>query len=138
MLNKVVLIGRLVADPELRKTQSDVSVTSYTLAVNRDYGKDKEAQTDFIDCITWRGGADFAAKYLKKGMQIAVVGKIETRNWEDKNGNKRKSTEVNVLEHFFTEGKGGNTVEIAPGVGVALDVPDDWRSTVDDDSDFPF
>ena len=90
-MNKVILIGRLTADPELRKTASDVSVANYTLAVKRAYSKGGEAQTDFIDCVTWRGGADFAGKYLKKGMQIAIVGKIETRNWEDKNGNKRRS-----------------------------------------------
>lgn len=137
-MNKVILIGRLTADPELRKTASDVSVSNYTLAVKRAYSKGGEAQTDFIDCVTWRGGADFAGKYLKKGMQIAIVGKIETRNWEDKNGDKRKAVEVNVDEHFFTESKGGNTVEIAPGVGVALDLPEEFDDFSSGDDDLPF
>ena len=134
-MNKVILIGRLTADPELRKTASDVSVSNYTLAVKRAYSKGGEAQTDFIDCVTWRGGADFAGKYLKKGMQIAIVGKIETRNWEDKNGNKRKAVEVKAEEQYFAEGKGSSEVQIAPGVAVPIDIDDDlpWETSGDDD-----
>jgi single-strand DNA-binding protein len=133
MLNKITLIGRLTSDPELRLTANETAVTNYTLAVARDYGKDK--QTDFIDIVAWRGGAEFAAKHFKKGMQVAVVGRLETRNWEDKNGNKRKAVEVKAEEQYFAEGKGSSEVQIAPGVAVPIDIDDDlpWETSGDDD-----
>lgn len=97
MINNVVLMGRLCADPELKTTQSGLSVTSFALAVDK--GKDKGA--DFIDIVAWRDTADFINKYFDKGSMIAIVGSIQTRTYEDKNGNKRKAVEVVAREVSF-------------------------------------
>ena len=135
MLNRVVLMGRLVADPELRKTASDTSVTTFTLAVNRSFSRPGEqAQTDFIDIIAWRGTAEFAAKWFTKGMQVAVSGKIQTRTWEDKNGQKRKNVEVVADEVFFADSKRSeNTGEVT--MLPLSDLPDEWA---EGSSDLPF
>lgn len=106
MLNKTILMGRLTADPELRKTQNNTSVASFTMAVNRSFTRQGEQpQTDFIDVIAWSATAEFISKWFRKGMQVAVAGRLQTRNWEDRNGNKRKSTEVVAEEVHFAEGK---------------------------------
>lgn len=95
MVNCAVIMGRLVADPELRTTGSGVSVTSFTVAVDRRFAnKDEEKQADFIDVIAWRQTADFVCKYFRKGSMIAVQGYIQTRMYEDKDGNKRKAVEI--------------------------------------------
>lgn len=106
MLNKAILMGRLTADPELRKTQNGTSVTTFTLAVNRGYTKSGEQpQTDFIDIVAWRNTAEFVSRYFVKGQLVAVEGQIQTRTWEDKNGQKRKTVEVVASEVFFAEPK---------------------------------
>lgn len=95
MLNCAVLMGRLVADPELHTTGTGVSVCSFTIAVDRSFVKQgEERQADFIDIVAWRQTAEFVSKYFHKGSMIAVQGSIQTRNYEDKSGNKRKSTEI--------------------------------------------
>ena len=95
MLNCAVLMGRLVADPELRHTQSDISVTSFTIAIERSYVKaGEERQADFINIVAWRGTAEFVSKYFHKGQLIAIQGTIQTRSYTDKEGNKRKAFEV--------------------------------------------
>ena len=95
MVNCAVIMGRLVADPELRSTASGVSVTSFTVAVDRRFAnKDEEKQADFIDVVAWRQTADFVCKYFKKGSMIAVQGSIQTRTYEDKDSNKRKAVEI--------------------------------------------
>lgn len=109
MLNKAILMGRLTADPELRHTQSNIPVTSFTLAVDRSFGKEK--QTDFLDIVAWRNTAEFVSKWFSKGMLVAVSGRMQTRIWEDKQGNKRKTTEVVADEVFFAEGKRGQEEE---------------------------
>jgi single-strand DNA-binding protein len=91
MINNAVVMGRLVRDPEMRTTSDGKSVCSFCVAVDDNYNKDK---TYFIDFIAWRNTAEFVCKYFRKGSMIAVQGKITTRNWEDKNGNKRKETEI--------------------------------------------
>ena len=96
MLNRVILMGRLTADPELRKTASDLSVTSFTLAVDRNYGKGADRQTDFINCVAWRQTAEFISRYFSKGRLMAVEGSIQVRNYTDKNANKRQAVEVLV------------------------------------------
>lgn len=102
MLNNVVLMGRLVADPELRKTPNDISTSRFTLAVDRGYVKaGTERQADFIDCVAWRQTAEFICQYFRKGSMLAVTGSIQTRNYEDKSGNKRKSVEVVIDEASF-------------------------------------
>ena len=103
MLNKVILMGRLTADPELRHTQSNIPVTSFTLAVERTFGQDK--QTDFLDIVAWRNTAEFVSKWFRKGMLVAVSGRMQTRTWEDKQGNKRKTVEVVADEVFFAQTK---------------------------------
>jgi single-strand DNA-binding protein len=106
MLNKAILMGRLVADPELRRTPNNNSVTSFTLAVNRSFVRQGEQpQTDFIDIVAWGKTAEFVSRYFVKGQQVAVAGRIQTRNWEDKQGNKRKSVEVVAEEVHFAESK---------------------------------
>jgi len=106
MLNKVVLMGRLTDDPELRHTPNNTSVTSFTLAVSRTFAKQGEQQaTDFIDIVAWSSTAEFVSKWFRKGLLVAVVGRIQTRTWEDKQGNKRKSVEVVAEEVHFAEPK---------------------------------
>ena len=107
-LNKVILAGRLVADPELKKTtNTDSSVCSFTIAVNRRYSKPGEqAQTDFIDCVAWRQQAEFLSRYFRKGSSILIVGNIQKRAWNDQQGNKRYTTEVIVDEINFVDSKG--------------------------------
>lgn len=105
MLNKAILMGRMTADPELRHTQSNIPVTSFTLAVDRAYSKDREKITDFIEVVAWRSTAEFAFKYFRKGQLVAVCGSIQTRTWEDKQGGKRKAVEVVADEVHFAEPK---------------------------------
>ena len=94
MLNLVVIMGRLTADPELRTTSNGLSVTSFTVAVDRQYKSDNERQTDFISVVAWRGTADFVTRFFKKGQMIAVQGSLQVRNYEDKDGNKRTAYDV--------------------------------------------
>ena len=93
-MNKVVLLGRLAADPELRQTPNGFTVTSFTIAVDRQYSKGSDRQTDWIDIVAWRNTAEFVCKYFQKGAPIVVEGSIQTRTYEDKSGNKRKAVEV--------------------------------------------
>ena len=101
--NKTILGGRMTADPELKTTPSGVSVTSFSIAVKRK--NTNEDKTDFINCIAWRGTAEFIQKYFSKGSSICVVGNLQTRTWEDNNGNKRYATEVIVEEASFVDSK---------------------------------
>ena len=106
MLNKAILMGRLVAAPELRQTPNGISVVSFTLAVDRNYSsKSGEKQTDFIDIVAWRQTAEFVNRYFTKGMQVAVSGSIQTRKWKDKNDQTRVSVEVVADEVFFADSK---------------------------------
>jgi single-strand DNA-binding protein len=132
MLNKAILMGRLCADPELRSTGNGTSVCTVTLAVDR---RGKDEGTDFIDVVMWSKTAEFVSKYFTKGMQMAVAGRIQTRNWEDKQGNKRKSVEVVADEVHFTESKksGGNEQ-----VGDPMAALGGFASLPDDDGDLPF
>ncbi len=106
MLNRAVVMGRLSADPELRYTPNNVAVATFTLAVGRSYVKQgAERQTDWIDIVAWRQTAEFISKYFKKGQLMAVEGTIQTRMYEDKNGNKRKAVEIVAENAFFCESK---------------------------------
>lgn len=104
-LNKVILGGRIANDLELKQTPSGVCVCSFSIAVARKVGKDKEQQTDFINCVAWRNTAEFIQRYFRKGSSIAIVGNIQTRSWDDKNGGKRYATEVIVDEAMFVDSK---------------------------------
>lgn len=105
MLNKAILMGRLTRDPELRYTQNNTPVVTFTLAIDRSYSKGHERQTDFIDIVAWRHTAEFVSKWFTKGMMAVVVGSIQSRRWEDKNGNNRTSIEVVADEVQFGESK---------------------------------
>ena len=102
--NKTILGGRLTADPELKTTPNGVSVTSFSIAVTRKGTKD-DPKTDFFNCVAWRGTAEFIQKYFTEGSSICVVGNLQTRTWEDNNGNKRYATEVIVEEASFVDSK---------------------------------
>lgn len=110
-LNKVVLAGKLTADPELRQTQSGISVLRFTVAINRRYSKSADGQpaqqqADFITCVAWRQTAEFISRYFHKGSSICVTGAIQTQKWQDQNGQTRYSTEVIVDEAMFVDSKG--------------------------------
>ena len=119
MLNHITIMGRLTRDPELRRTGSGIAVASFTVAVDRDFsGRDGgERETDFIDCVAWRQTGEFVSKYFTKGSMIVVSGRLQIRNWTDKEGNKRRSAEVVADNCYFGESKrnsegnayGGNT-----------------------------
>ena len=101
-LNHCVFMGRLTSAPELRHTQQGTAVTSFTIAVDRDFEKGK---TDFIDCVAWRGTAEFVSKYFGKGRMIAVSGKLQMRDWTDKDGNKRRNAEIIADNVYFADSK---------------------------------
>ena len=107
MLNTITIMGRLTRDPELRRTGSGIAVASFTLAVDRDYNpKDgAEKETDFIDCNAWRGTAEFVSKYFSKGSMAIVSGRLQIRNWTDKEGNNRRSAEVVADSVYFGDSK---------------------------------
>lgn len=105
MLNHIAIMGRLVRDPELRRTGNGNAVCSFTVAVDRDFSSDGKREADFIDCVAWRQTGEFVAKYFTKGKLIAAAGRLQTRTYEDKSGGKRKATEL-VAEHcYFAESK---------------------------------
>ena len=104
MLNHIVLMGRLTRDPDLRYTQSQIPVASFRIAVDRDYGRaGEEKQTDFIDIVAWRQTGEFVSKYFHKGSMIVVSGRLQMRDWQDKDGNKRTSAEVVADNVYFGE-----------------------------------
>ena len=107
MLNHITIMGRLTRDPELRYTQSQTPVASFTLAVDRDFANrdTNERQTDFIDCVAWRSTAEFVSKYFQKGSLSVVSGRLQLRDWTDKDGNKRRNAEVVVENIYFGESK---------------------------------
>ena len=111
-MNKAMLVGNLTRDPERRTTQSGISVTSFTVAVQRRFkSQDGQQQADFINCVAWRQTAEFIAKYFTKGSRIGIVGTIQTRNYEDSNGVRRYVTEVVVDEAEFVTSKGRKPAE---------------------------
>ena len=124
-MNNVTLVGRLTADPELKHTQSDVAFLNFTVAVDRPYSKDKETTADFIRCVAWRGTAEFISKYFFKGMKIGLVGRIQTDQYTDSDGNKRTDVKVNVVDCEFVERK-QNKAEPAS------------NNSEDNNEDFPF
>ena len=159
MLNHIVIMGRLTRDPELRRTGTGVAVTSFTLAVDRDFGgrDGGEKETDFIDCVAWRQTGEFVSKYFTKGRMIVVSGRLQIRSWTDKDGNKRRTAEVVADNCYFGDSKrddqggsyggnnyGGNTYAApaapsyggysAPGAAPASD----FAMLEDDDAQLPF
>ncbi len=106
MLNKVFVMGRLTRDPELRRTQSGTAVASFSLAVDRDYkSQSGEKETDFFDVVAWRTTGEFVAKYFTKGRMAVVEGRLQVRQWQDKDGNNRRSTEIIAENIYFGDSK---------------------------------
>ena len=107
MLNHIVIMGRLVKDPELRYTQSQVPVTSFTVAVDRDFGgrDGSDRQTDFVDCVAWRQTGEFVSKYFQKGRMIVVSGRLQSRKWQDREGNNRTNWEIQADNVYFGDSK---------------------------------
>lgn len=150
--NKVILGGRLTGDPELKTTPSGVSVTSFSVAVNRQYkpkqtgsaAGDGVAQADFITCVAWRSAAEFITRYFRKGSSICVVGSIQTRSWTDDKGQKRYATEVVADEVHFVDAKGnsaGDSGQAVSGASApaapAFSEPPHWED-VSDGEELPF
>ncbi len=140
MLNSIIIMGRLTADPELRTTSSGLSVTSFTVAVDRGYVRaGEEKKTDFIPVVAWRSTADFVSKYFRKGSMIAVQGSLQTRNYEDKNGNKRVAFEIIADQVSFcgSKAESGSYNETNNTSSYNNSTADDFSTVVDDD-DLPF
>ena len=151
MLNHIVLMGRLTRDPELRRTQSGISVASFTLAVDRDFqSRDGgEKQTDFIDIVAWRNTAEFVSKYFIKGQMAVVSGRLQIRDWTDKEGGKRRTAEVVADNVYFgdskRDGDGGSyqggysrSAAPAPDYGMPSPADDQFSDLADDDGELPF
>lgn len=125
-LNTITIMGRITKDIELRRTNTGTPVASFTVAVDRDFDKGK---TDFIECVAWKNTAEFAAKYFSKGSKAVVTGSLQMRDWEDKNGNKRRSAEIVVGSMYFADSKkeSGFSALVAPEM-----------DEIEDDGDVPF
>ena len=142
-LNKVILGGRLTADPELKQTPSGVAVCSFTLAINRKFSKDGQQEADFINCQAWRQTAEFINRYFRKGSSLCVSGSIQTRSWQDQNGQKRFATYVVADEAMFVDGKndaqGTGTYTGEQNPAPAFNAPQTPNFTpIETDADLPF
>ncbi len=150
MLNRIVIMGRLVRDPDLRRTQAGTAVAAFTLAVERDF-KDAatgERTADFIDCVAWRQTGEFVSRYFSKGRMAVAEGRLQLRDWVDRDGNKRRSAEVVVEQMYFgdskSEGgqKSGQPVPKEAGYQAVYSSTgretDEFRELQDDDGELPF
>ena len=160
MLNKIFIMGRLTRDPELRRTQSGTAVTSFSLAVDRDFkSQSGEKETDFIDVVAWRSTAEFVAKYFTKGRMAVVEGRLQIRDWKDREGNNRRSAEVIADNVYFGDSKrdnaDGGSFNQSQGYAQSFNqvpqqqpayqapqnvsaAPSDFSMLSDDDPDLPF
>lgn len=143
MLNRIILMGRLTHDPELRRTQSDTPVCSFSLAVDRDYKRDGEKETDFIDIVAWRSTADFVGKYFTKGRMAVVEGRLQIRDWTDKEGGKRRSAEVIADNVYFGDSKPKDSGSDVPAYDGELGAefgapPSGFTPDFGDDGEMPF
>ena len=140
MLNKIILMGRLTRDPELRHTQQGDAVASFTLAVDRDAkGQNGERAVDFIDCVAWKGTGEMVAKYFAKGRMAVVTGRLYLEDWTDREGVKRRSAKVKVDQVYFGDSKKENQAapaNMAPA-GAGYGAPSGFTE-VEDDGDLPF
>lgn len=132
MLNRIIVMGRMTRDPELRRTNSGTAVASFTVAVDRGFKSlSGEKETDFIDVVSWRNTAEFVSKYFSKGRMAVVEGRLQIRDWTDKEGNKRRTAEIVADSVYFGDSKrdGGDTAQSEPQVGF---------SEIENDGDLPF
>jgi len=151
MLNRIIIMGRLTRDPELRRTQSGTAVTSFSVAVDRDFKSQAgERETDFIDVVAWRSTAEFVAKYFTKGRMAVVEGRLQLRDWNDKDGNKRRSAEVVADNVYFgdskRDGESAGSYGAPPAYGSApaggytapASAPSEFAEIEEEDGDLPF
>ena len=149
MLNKIILMGRLTRDPELRRTQSGTAVTSFSLAVDRDFkSQSGEKETDFIDIVAWRSTAEFVSKYFTKGRMAVVEGRLQIRDWTDRDGGKRRSAEVIAENVYFGDSRreGGSDYSSAPaytpapsrGYAAPMGGQSDFAEIGEEDGELPF
>ena len=142
MLNKIILMGRLARDPELKRTTSGTAVTSFSLAVDRDFkSQSGEKETDWIDCVAWRGTAETVCKYFTKGRMMIVAGRLQIRDWTDKDGGKRRSAEVVADNVYFADSKRSESNDNQRENFNALSgrLNDDFVASLNDDtSELPF
>jgi single-strand DNA-binding protein len=137
-MNKVVLLGRLTKDIEMKYTNNNTAVASFTLAVNRRFAKEGQQTADFINCQAWQKTAEFMSKYMAKGSQIAVEGRIQTRSWDDAEGKKRYVTEVVVENCYFADSKKGDADDSGHTKQNNKSQNNDGFFPIDDDCDLPF
>ena len=141
MLNKIFIMGRLTRDPELRRTANSTPVTSFSLAVDRDFApKDGgNRETDFIDCVAWRQTGEFVSKYFTKGRMAVVSGRLQIRQWTDKDGNNRRTAEI-LVDHVYFSGKKETGAQESRGAVSGYSAPADagFAPLEDDDSQLPF
>lgn len=150
MLNHIVIMGRLVRDPELRRTASGTAVASFTLAVERDFANNDggEKVTDFLDCVAWRNTGEFVSKYFEKGRMAVVSGRLQIRTWTDKDGNKRRNAEIIADNVYFADSKNaaggdenrnaGASFAPAPPTAPAAPAADSFAQIEIDDEELPF
>ncbi len=139
--NKVILIGNMTADPELKQTQGGLSVTSFSIAVNRRFKAEGQQECDFITIVAWRQQAEFVCRYFKKGQPILICGQLQTRNWTDKNGEKRYATEVVADEVAFVEKRennDGTDKPTQPYMPPAYTTENSQFEEIPNDGDLPF
>jgi single-strand DNA-binding protein len=132
MLNHITIMGRLTRDPELRRTGGGIAVTSFTVAVDRDFSSKDEKETDFIDCVAWRSAGEFVNKYFSKGSMILVSGRLQIRAWTDKDGNKRRSAEVVADNVYFGDSRrdGDNAPAPVPEAPPVEEPKEDYSDTL--------
>ncbi len=140
MLNRIILMGRLTRDPELRRTQNGTAVTSFSIAVDRDFkNKDTgEKSTDFIDIVAWRQTAEFVCDYFSKGRMAVVEGRLQIRDWTDKDGNKRRSAEVLADNIYFGDSKRDGDAVGGSYTGGQTAQSGEFREIDEDDGELPF
>ena len=136
MLNKIILMGRLTRDPELRRTGSGTAVTSFSLAVDRDFkAQNGDKETDFIDVVAWRSTAEFVSKYFSKGRMAAVEGRLQIRDWTEKDGMKRRSAEVVADNVYFADSKRDDTGDNRSAL---VDRVQQFAEIAEEDGNLPF
>ena len=150
MLNKIVIMGRLTRDPELRRTQSGTAVTSFSIACDRDFkSQSGEKETDFIDIVAWRGTAEFVSKYFAKGRMAIVEGRLQIRDWTDNNGGKRRSAEVVADNIYFGDSKRDSApgdygappaygAPVGRGAPAPMESRSDFAEIGEEDGELPF
>ena len=144
MLNKIIIMGRLTRDPELRRTASSTAVAGFTLAVDRDFkSQNGEKSTDFIDVVAWRNTAEFVAKYFTKGRMAVVEGRLQIRDWKDKDGNNRRSAEVVAENVYCGDSKrdgapAGDYAAPMGGYAAPVSTTSSFSEIEDEDGDLPF